>query len=715
MKAFVFFAVFFLFHFVSIAQPPIFQWARSLSGTGFEVGVDVKVDAAGNVYSVGYFNGTVDFDPGPGTYTLSSVNNDAYICKLDLNGSFLWVAKISGPGSEMIEDFAFDTQGNLLLTGVFSQVADFDPGAGTFTLSCSGFFDVFVCKFDNNGSLIWANKLGSIGSTSQSRAYSLDCDAVGNIYAVGEFEGVVDFDPGNSTFSLTTSGSKDAYVCSFTSSGAFAWVRRFKESSAASVAIGKNAEVFVAGTFFGTVDFDPGPGTSTMTSSSAQVDFFIMHLTNAGNFVWGEQMGGTGGKWINELVADKNNDLFLSGNFEGTIDLDPTAGILSANSMGLYDSFILKLQASGTFLWARQIGGTNEDYTTCIDLDTLGNVYVAGNFSGTTDFDMVSGSYTLSSFSANRDAFIAKFGNSGAFNWAAHFGGLGHDIPLGIAVDSALQVHTTGYYQYVADFDPASSTYTMMGAGNLDAFVHKLSSCIVPSMANNVTPSFHLGKCASSTTTLLASGNGTIHWYSSPTGGSVIATGQSFVTPALGTGTHTFFVEAVTCTNSAIRTAITVTIEAVMSASSTRTVICVGESTELQANGSALFTWNNGSTGSLVTVFPVVTTTFVVTGSNNNLFCANNASVAVNVWDCADINERSDEISFELYPNPATDDIVINSGNAYSSVFEICDIKGCVIHTEKIEPGKTGIHVKKIPPGIYFVRCGSLMKKLIIY
>ncbi len=716
MKKILFFAAVFLLSFVALAQPPIFEWAKSMGSTGDDSGIDLIVDASGNVYSAGGFNGTVDFDPGPGVFNLSAINQDAYITKHDKNGNFIWAQQLGGPQDECIIALAFDTQGNLLLSGWFMSGTDFDPGSGTYTLSCVGLTDPFVCKLTTSGAFVWTKKLATTTSTAMATAYSMECDAAGDIYIVGDYVGTVDFDPGAATYSLTSVGARDAFICKLNSTGALQWMRRITGSdseSAISIGFGKNSEVYVAGVFSGTADLDPGPATFTVSTPNTNNDIYIIRLTTTGNFVWGETMGGSGDDGVSELAVDYNGDIFLTGGFEGVADLDPTANVFSSTSAGLSDGYLIKIQSSGAFLWARQISGTDIEYGFCVDVDTLGNAYMGGYFVGTTDFNPFAGSYTLSSITASAQAYIMKYNSAGTFKWAAGFGGNEHDLVSAVALDPSANVYSTGYYQSTADFDPSSSVYTLTAMGQIESFVHKLSSCVIPAPPLNITPSFQLGICDNSSTSLYASGSGTISWYNTLTGGVPLAAGASYTTPTLNVGSYSYYAEVMTCTMSASRAVFNVTVDPVVKASTTRSVICKGESSTVQASGSANFSWNNGDAGTMISVSPTITTTFIATGNNNSLFCANSASVTVTVLACVGLEEQSGGLSFELYPNPSSGILNVSSNSSINEMFEIFDHQGSLVLRSNVDNGKARIDVKQFSAGIYFLRSGSSVKKWI--
>jgi len=328
-----------------------FVWAKSFDGIYNESGQSITVDSSGNVYTTGYFQETIDFDPGAGTTNLTAVvtaissNYDVFVSKLDSSGNFVWAKSFGGTSSEVSYRIAVDSSGNVYTTGYFSGTADFDPGAGTANLTSAGSQDVFVSKLDSSGNFVWAK---SFGGSSLDIGYSITFDSSGNVYTLGIFRGTADFDPGAGTTNLTSAGINDLFVSKLDSSGALLWVKSFGGSEneiGYEIAVDSSGNVYTTGYFPGTVDFDPGAGTTNLTSTGSN-DGFVSKLDSSGNFVWAKSFGGSSSDYLKSITFDSSGNIYTTGGFQGTADFDPGAGTTNLTSAGGADVFVLRLSST---------------------------------------------------------------------------------------------------------------------------------------------------------------------------------------------------------------------------------------------------------------------------------------------------------------------------------------------------------------------------------
>lgn len=213
--------------------------------------------------------------------------------------------------------------------------------------------------------------------------------------------------------------------------------------------------------------------------------FFLTQFSFGQTFQWAKQIGGGGWDRANSVQTDGLNQVYLFGNFEGTVDFDPGPEIFSMTAIDERDAFISKLDSDGNFIWAKQFGDSAfVDETSKLGIDSLGNLYMAGSFLGTVDFDPGAGTFLMASQGMDRDIFILKLDSDGNFVWAKQIGGPFNSFfptpahAAAIAVDPAGNQYLTGYFDGTIDFDPDPfDTFTLTSQVNsTDIFVCKLST-----------------------------------------------------------------------------------------------------------------------------------------------------------------------------------------------------------------------------------------------
>lgn len=458
------------------ADDAVYSWVKGFTAPTEEYnnGIGITHDSSGNVYVTGYFDNTTDFDTGAGTTNLTAVNlDDAFVSKLDSSGNLVWVKQLGGTGRETGYAVAVDLSGNVYTTGYFQGTVDFDPGAGTEELTPLGSRDIFISKLDSSGNFVWVKQLG--GASAGTNVASLVLDSTGdNIFLTGTFTGTTDFDPGAGTANLV--GTADPFVSKLDSSGNYVWAKLLSATtatSAASVAVDSSGNVYTTGIFTGTVDLDPSGSTANLTSAGGY-DAYISKLDSSGLYVWGKQLGGAGtdsGAGI--FVDSTGSNVYIVGGFNGTADFDPSGSTANLTSAGNTDIFISKLDSSGTYVWAKQLGGTGAETARAIALDTSNNVYTTGEFVSTADFDP-SGSTANLTAVGSRDIFISKLDLSGDYVYAKRVGGASYQSVFSMSVDADTNIYTTGYFAGTADFDPGAGTANLTAIGE-DIFILKLS------------------------------------------------------------------------------------------------------------------------------------------------------------------------------------------------------------------------------------------------
>lgn len=230
--------------------------------------------------------------------------------------------------------------------------------------------------------------------------------------------------------------------------------------------------VYTAGVFGSTSDFDNSLAVNNLTSNGA-TDIFLVKTNPQGNFLWAKNFGGLGDDIPSEIVLDETGNIYITGTFTGTADFDPDAGVTNLVSAGMEDVFVVKVNPSGQLDWAKSIGGTDIDEGNSIDIDDFdGAVFVFGSFRSTVDFDPGAGVQNATS-NGSSDIFMLKLSAAGNYVTSKTIGSSSADRGRAIVVNSETgDQFMTGMFGGDTDFDPGIPDVTLTGAN--DIFVLKL-------------------------------------------------------------------------------------------------------------------------------------------------------------------------------------------------------------------------------------------------
>lgn len=458
-------------------QIPSLDWAYSFGGSLSERGRSIAIDNSGNLYVTGNFSGTVDFDPGPNTHLESSNGDtDIFIQKITPNGGLLWVKTIGSTGEDIGRYIEVDAMGNIILSGRFQGTVDFDPGPGVSNASAPGTKNIYVLKLDGQGNFQWVKTFGGNPVSTWNDARSVVTDLLGNVYLFGNFQGTVDLDPGPGVSLHTSNGWTEVFCLKLDPNGDLVWANVYGSNGydhARMIDIDDSGHIYLTGRFEGTVDFDYGPGVAQLTSNGG-IDVFIQKLDTAGNHVWAHAIGGPQDDFSESINVSGSGDIYVTGKYRSTVDLDPTSGSSLHSSNGGDDIYVLKLGNNGSFKWARTVGGSGEERGMSIHVNQQDQLMITGLFNSTMDFDPGPGSTILSS-NGMRDCFVLSLDNNGNFVWAFAMGSVYDDIGMFVTSDNSNMFYLTGAFDDVADFDPGSPVFNLTTNGNEDVFVARYS------------------------------------------------------------------------------------------------------------------------------------------------------------------------------------------------------------------------------------------------
>jgi chitodextrinase len=414
--------------------------------------------------------------PGAYTATLTVMDNagatasdTATVTVTAAGGSVLWRQGRGGAGFEVGQGVAVDGDRNVIVTGTFTDTADFGASGA---LRSAGEGDVFLAKYTAAGTPVWAKRFGGTGADigySVAVDRSANCDGSGGtncIVVAGLFSDTVNFGGA----ALTSAGIYDIFLAKYSAAGTHLWSKRFGniyEDVAYGVAVDASGNVVLTGFFSSETDF----GGGTLFSQYFNRDAFVAKFAPSGTHLWSKNFWSTSTDVGNAVAIDGSGDVALTGFFTGALDFG-TDRFTAAGD----DIFVAKLAgADGHAVWAKKFGGADVDRGQGIACDRSGNVIITGLiYNGTVDFG--GGPLTTG---YNQDAFVAKLtGTAGAHVWSKLLGGANSDGGLSVTADGNDNVTVAGYFQGTVDF--GGTSLTSAGNASADLFVASYAATGAP-------------------------------------------------------------------------------------------------------------------------------------------------------------------------------------------------------------------------------------------
>ena len=439
------------------------------------------IDDDGCTLTTGYFHGAVDFDPGPGTTMLSAYSgNGGFLSKTDANGDLLWVRHFVGFMSGLVpEAMDVDSAGNIYLAGHFTGSVDFDPGSAEYIDYAGDECSMFFSKLSTSGEFIWVKSIYGTSNNGSTKAKDL---AIHNnsIYLTGEFSGYVNLDPASlisEYYSISgfysnnqswIQATPNAFIACYDLDGNYNWSNPFSYTSGfsfhsnygQSLAFDTLGHVFMVGSYQeSTSSFNVDNPECNNVSRGC----FIQKYTTSGTLITTKEMESSDVSSANSVFYAHDGNIYVTGYFKDTIDVDPGAGVMEFYSSGEKDFFISKLDNDCNLLWAKSLGGDGNDEAYDILLDSTLNIYITGHFSNQVDFDPGTG-FDYHTATGTGDVFLTKFDSLGEFVWTETIGGgAGTDYGYRMAFDRIDNLHIMGRYTPGFSFGNGYPSYSTGG------------------------------------------------------------------------------------------------------------------------------------------------------------------------------------------------------------------------------------------------------------
>ncbi|MEI6410552.1 MAG: T9SS type A sorting domain-containing protein, partial [Bacteroidota bacterium] len=329
---------------ISLDSAGKFRWARSIPDAGTGLIDAMAVDKSGNVYLSDQYKSGADMDPGPGVTILDSLFNVGnYLLKMDANGDFIWCKTIGQ--SKRFEPYltvitrclhAAPDESIYFTCSYMGDTLDLDPGAGVYQVTgTSDDYNGALVKINPNGDLLWACHTNSIGNYK-----AVTTDLNGNVYAVGDFEDWMDFDPGKGVFKLDAGYRSDSFLQKLDAEGNLIWVKNTGIDiifNTTFLSTDMDKGVWIAGNFFNNI-YCINEGQKIVLSSIGDQDIFVQYIDKQGNVKLLKNIGSAATDAIESMATDLEGNLYVSGRVDGLADIDfgGTYHTIDSNSPALF-------------------------------------------------------------------------------------------------------------------------------------------------------------------------------------------------------------------------------------------------------------------------------------------------------------------------------------------------------------------------------------------
>jgi hypothetical protein len=466
----------------SLAIDSALEYSTYLGGSELTEARGIAVDHDGHAYVTG--SASVGFPTTPGAFDASPTGGDAYVAKVNSDGTaLLYSTFLGGAGFDEGLALAVDDRGGAVVTGT-TQSPDFPttPGADDRLFSGDG-TDAFVVELNRTGSDLVYSTL--IGGSGDELGTAIALDRQHRAYVVGATSST-DFPATPGAFDETFNGGFfDGFAARLDRRGAKVQYATYlggsQDDEGRGLAVDEGGHAYVAGQT-GSADF-PSTATAFDRRLNGPTDGFVLKLSPDGEDVaYATYVGGDDVELVapqQALAIDQQGNAFVVG-ATASSDYPTTRGAYAPRLNGPSDTYVTKLNSRGSgLLYSTFIGGASFDDGTAIAVDSAERAHLIG-ITDSRDFPTTANAFDTTLDGA-RDAYVAVLNRTGGGLAYSTFLGGAEDITTekegelgrGIALDPGGGVHVAGDTDSV-DFPTSSGAIARRLHGIRDAFVAKL-------------------------------------------------------------------------------------------------------------------------------------------------------------------------------------------------------------------------------------------------
>ncbi|MBO6515559.1 MAG: hypothetical protein JJ975_03320 [Bacteroidia bacterium] len=451
-----------------MAQPLELQWSNGLFSTKTSfttLGIShITSDDQGNIYMAGWFQGSVDLDPGAGEEIISSgkegfAGGESFLVKYDEEGKYVFGFALNA----IISDVALSDQNEVYVVGTFDTIVDFNPSTAVNNLN--GIQDeVFVARYKANGEYMDGYSTGTGSHVSVGAA---KLDSKNNLCIYGSFDDTVEFDH----LSVSTTDNNGAlFLAKYSNFGSLQFVFDI-ESRTSNVShdltFDQDDNIFITGSFLArsagvTLDLDPGPGNTNLKGFGG-IDGFWAVYSPEGAYKEGYLYDGS----VHNIALDAKGNIYISGSTVDSMDIDlGQSEHLIYTEPGGFDLYLAKYDSDLKLQYGMSVDGNSLNARMQnLLVDDKENVYVSGHFRDT--LDLIKGKEGGRLISTGlRDVYIAKFDKDGELRFAHSFGSGSNDQSAHMSLDDKGNLWFAGQFSDSINLDVEETQSSILNPGD---------------------------------------------------------------------------------------------------------------------------------------------------------------------------------------------------------------------------------------------------------
>lgn len=650
------------------------------------------IDNSGNVYAVGYADANSDIHPGTGVLNSGSASS-YYITKYDPSTqNLLWSVTYTTTNfsTNSIKGIAINSLNEVFCIAYVTSSFDLDPTAGTAYVTNGTISQAVILKYSSTGTYLGYKQLNA--SSGYSRPNSIYIDSSDKIYIAGATSSTVNFDFGVTNYTLSTTAGSDFFMASYNSNLSFNWANLFGT-------LGNESE-----TYINQIQTDALGNTYATCKSAGNGTFAGTALTNLNEFVVKRNSAGAiSDCWKFDITAPygntnlrlnvfNNGKFYISGGYYGTVDFDPTAGVLSSTSYTLgsaADQFVGFYNNNGSPVWLYTFSNYINESFYATASDSQKNIFLWGNYDSATDYNLGTAIASFPNVNPNPQYMVVSYDSLGNYRGGRTFmTGIDpnyySNMKLFPLANGIMFTGNSGGFGSTVDYAPGPPVMNIAVTGAANGIITTYDFC-ASAYQSTVSPNI----CAGASYTL-------------PAGG---------VVSSAGTYTSSFF--SYWGCDSLIYTNLTVNPLPGINATTSSSLLCVGQTATLMVSGATTYTWNTSAISNSISITPSVSTSYTITGTDAN-GCKNSVTITQSVSACTGIlaQTNGESRSTNIFPNPTDGILTIELADVSEQIdIQVINALGEVVYQSKLTNKNTKLNAENLANGIYFLKIVSENKQ----